>query len=163
MKHLEHLWGMNSAFKPVDWSHSTNIYEVNVRQYTSEGTFNAFAKHLPRLKDMGVKTLWFMPIHPIGIQNRKGSLGSYYSISDYEAVNPEYGTIDDFRSLVNQAHELKFKIMLDWVANHTAWDNAWTRPHPDFFTKDSNGNFAPPFPSWEDVIKLNYDNGEMRE
>src|SRR4051812_38680069 len=114
---------MNSEFKTVDWAHSTNIYEVNLRQYTNEGTFKAFAEHLPRLKNMGVETLWFMPIHPIGLQNRKGSLGSYYSISDYKNVHPDYGSLEDFKQFVESAHKMGFKIMIDWVANHTSWDH----------------------------------------
>jgi len=152
---------MNNAFRPVDWAHSTNIYEVNTRQYTSEGTFNSFAKELDRLRDMGVETLWFMPIHPIGIKNRKGSLGSYYSISNYRDTNSEFGTVEDFKNLVDKAHTLGFKILIDWVANHTAWDHVWTQSHPDFFSKDEHGNFRPPFPDWEDVIHLNYDNRDL--
>ena len=148
-------------FKPVQWAHNTNIYEVNLRQYTAEGTFNAFASHLPRLKDMGVETLWLMPIQPIGIMNRKGTLGSYYSISDYVSVNPEYGTMEDFGLLMKQTHELGFKIIIDWVANHTAWDHVWTRSDPDFFSKDENGNFRPPYPDWADVIHLNYNNRRL--
>jgi alpha-amylase len=149
---------MNSHFVTVDWAHSTNIYEVNLRQYTQEGTFNAFAKHLPRLKHMGVHTLWLMPIQPIGQLNRKGILGSYYSISDYTTVNPEYGTMDDFKSLVEYAHELGFKLIIDWVANHTSWDHVWAKKNPEFFTKDEQGNFRPPYPDWADVIDLNFDN-----
>ena len=148
-------------FIPVTWAHHTNIYEVNFRQYTQEGTFNAFAKHLPRLKDMGVQTLWLMPIQPIGKVNRKGTMGSYYSIRDYATVNPEYGTPGDFDSLVKQAHALGFKIIIDWVANHTAWDHVWTLSNADFFSKDEHGNFRPPYPDWADVIHLNYNNEEL--
>lgn len=148
-------------FKIVNWAHNTNIYEVNLRQYTQEGTFNAFASHLPRLKDMGVQTLWLMPVQPIGQLNRKGTMGSYYSISDYTSVNPEYGTLDDFKSLVQQAHQLGFKVIIDWVANHTSWDHVWTKSNPDYFTKDDQGNFRPPYPDWADVIHLNYNNGEL--
>ncbi len=152
---------MNSHFETVDWAHTTNIYEVNLRQYTEEGTFTAFAKHLPRLKNMGVHTLWLMPVQPIGILNRKGVMGSYYSISDFTAVNPEYGTLDDFKSLVMQAQEMEFKIIIDWVANHTSWDHIWTKTNPDFFTKDEQGNFRPPFPDWADVIDLNFENKDL--
>ena len=152
---------MNSHFATVDWAHNTNIYEVNLRQYTEEGTFTAFAKHLPRLKDMGVHTLWLMPIQPIGQLNRKGILGSYYSISDYTTVNPEYGTVDDFKLLVEYAHELGFKLIIDWVANHTSWDHVWTKTNPEFFTKDEQGNFRPPYPDWADVIDLNFDNRDL--
>jgi glycosidase len=146
---------MPSTFQPLAWVHSTNIYEVNVRQYTHEGTFNAFASHLPRLKEMGVQTLWFMPIHPIGKEKRLGTLGSYYSISDHQAINPEFGTLDDFKQLVSSAQELGFKIIIDWVANHTAWDHVWTKEHLDFYEKDSSGNFHPPF-DWEDVIQIDH-------
>jgi glycosidase len=152
---------MSNNFKAVDWAGTTNIYEVNLRQYSEEGTFNAFARHLPRLKNMGVQTLWLMPVQPIGKLNRKGTLGSYYSIQNYTSVNPEYGALDDFKSLVQQAHELGFKVIIDWVANHTSWDHVWTKTNPDFFTKDENGNFRPPFPDWSDVIDLNYDNREL--
>ncbi len=145
----------------VEWSRSATIYEVNIRQYTTEGTFKAFAKSLPRLKQMGVDILWFMPIHPIGELNRKGSLGSYYAVKDYTAVNPEFGTIDDFKDVVEQAHKLGMHVIIDWVANHTGWDNVWTKTHPDFYTKDKKGNFVPPVKDWTDVIDLNYDNKEL--
>jgi alpha-amylase len=148
----------NTGSSRVEWASATNIYEVNVRQYTPEGTFNAFAKELPRLKDMGVQTLWFMPIQPVGEKNRKGTLGSYYSIKDYTAINPEFGTLDDFKRLVKEAQAMGFKVIIDWVANHTSWDHVWTKSNPDFYTKDSSGNFAPPFPDWADVIDLNYHN-----
>ena len=96
-----------------------NIYEVNVRQYTKEGTFAAFAKHLPRLKEMGVKMLWLMPVTPISVQGRQGTLGSYYACSDYVSINPEFGNIDDFKQLIKQAHDLDMQLIIDWVANHT--------------------------------------------
>ena len=152
---------MSLSFKPPAWAHPTNIYEVNVRQYTPEGTLNAFAKHLPRLKDMGVETLWFMPLQPIGKRHRKGTLGSYYSISDYVSLNPEYGTFDDFAALVDEIHRHHMKVIIDWVANHTAWDHVWTLTRPDFFSKDGHGNFRPPYPDWSDVIHLNYQNDDL--
>lgn len=144
-----------------DWSHDAVIYEVNVRQYTDAGTFQAFAEHLPRLQELGVEVLWFMPIYPIGELNRKGSLGSYYSIRDYTAVNPEFGTLDDFKAVVDQAHQLGMKVILDWVANHTAWDHPWVEQHPDWYAKDSLGNMFAPF-DWTDVVQLNYDNLALR-
>jgi alpha-amylase len=150
-------------FKAVDWSHSTNVYEVNLRQYTTEGSFNAFCTHLPRLRDMGIETLWFMPITPISKLNRKGTLGSYYACSSYIQTNPEFGTIADFQALVKEAHNLGFKVIIDWVANHTGWDHEWTADHPDFFVKDRDGNFVPPVKDWEDVIKLDFDNKHMRK
>jgi alpha-amylase len=152
---------MQHFFTPVDWAHHTNIYEVNIRQYTEEGTLNAFAAHLPRLKDMGVHTLWFMPLQPIGKLHRKGTLGSYYSISDYISLNPEYGTLGDFQSLVEKIHELDMKVIIDWVANHTAWDHVWTKTNPGFFSKNEFGDFRPPYPDWSDVIHLNYDNKDL--
>lgn len=153
---------MTGNFVPNDWVHTTNIYEVNVRQYTEAGTFNAFAASLPRLKDMGVHTLWFMPVQPVGKKNRKGTLGSYYSISDYLAINPEFGTLDDFKSVVKQAQSIGFKVIIDWVANHTSWDHVWTVEHPDFYSKDESGQFRPPYPDWADVIHLNYENKALR-
>jgi len=153
---------MNAEFSTIDWARSSNIYEINVRQYTREGTFNAFANHLPRLKDMGVRILWFMPIHPIGRVNRLGSLGSYYSISDYKAVNPEFGDLDDFRQLVNTAHTMGFKVIIDWVANHTAWDHVWTYTNKDYYQLDGNGNFRAPY-DWNDVIQINHDSKDQQD
>ena len=153
-----------------EWTKNTNIYEVNVRQYTSEGTFAAFQTHLPRLRDMGVEVLWFMPVQPIGVKNRKGVLGSYYSIQDYRGVNPEFGTAEDLHALIEEAHEMGFKIMLDWVPNHTAWDHPWMHESPDFYYIDpetnriSNGrddhNNAT---DWTDVAELDYSNPAMME
>ncbi|MEW6195396.1 MAG: alpha-amylase family glycosyl hydrolase [Bacteroidota bacterium] len=144
----------------TEWSRNATIYEVNVRQFTQEGTFNAFADHLPELKAMGIDILWFMPIHPIGVKNRKGTLGSYYSVKDYKAVNPEFGSLDDFKNVVNKAHQLGMYVIIDWVANHTSWDNVWTQTHTEFYNKDNNGNFISPF-DWTDVIDLNYENKEL--
>ncbi|HOP03152.1 MAG TPA: alpha-amylase family glycosyl hydrolase [Tenuifilaceae bacterium] len=144
------------------WAKNATIYEVNIRQFTPEGTFAAFQQHLPRLKDLGVDILWIMPIHPIGELNRKGELGSYYSIKDYKAVNPEFGTIDDFKNLVNEAHKHGMKIIIDWVANHTSHDNHLAYSNPEFYVKDSIGNFVSPF-DWTDVIQLNYQNSGLRD
>lgn len=152
---------IDTKFTPVDWCHNTNIYEVNLRQYTREGTFNAFSKELFRLKDMGVETLWFMPITPIAIKRRLGTLGSYYACSDYTNTNPEFGTIEDFKNLVKTAHQMGFKVLIDWVANHTGYDHIWTKKNPDFYKKNDTGNFYDAH-GWEDVIDLNYDNYQMR-
>jgi glycosidase len=134
-----------------------------VRQYTPEGTFNAFAKHLPRLKKMGVQTLWFMPINPIGILDRKGVLGSYYAVRNYKAINPEFGTMEDWNNLVKQCHKMGFKIIIDWVANHTAADHYWLKNHPNFYVLDSITHKAiSPF-DWTDARKLNYKNKELRD
>ncbi|MDK2841053.1 MAG: hypothetical protein PWQ17_558 [Anaerophaga sp.] len=145
------------------WSKDAVIYEVNIRQYTEEGTFNAFSSHLPRLKELGVDILWLMPVHPIGEKNRKGTLGSYYSIKDYKAINPEFGTLEDFKSLVDKVHEMDMHLVLDWVANHTAWDHPWITEHPEWYTKNDAGEIIPPEPDWSDVADLNYDNQQLRE
>ncbi|MGI8950543.1 MAG: alpha-amylase family glycosyl hydrolase [Chitinophagaceae bacterium] len=142
------------------WIMQGNIYEVNVRQYTPEGTFKAFEKSLPRLKNMGVQTLWFMPINPISKVERKGTLGSYYAISNYTAINPEFGTMNDWKSLVKKCHEMGFKVIIDWVANHTGADNYWLEKHPDFYVKDSSGKAISQF-DWTDTRKLNYNNSEL--
>ena len=152
---------MSYDFQPLNWTHNTNIYEVNIRQYTKEGSFKAFGKELPRLKDMGVKTLWFMPITPIAQKNKKGVLGSYYAASDYISINPEFGTLDDFRILVKDAHELGFKVIIDWVANHTGWDHKWTTEHPDYYKKDpATGDFQIAS-GMDDIIELNFHNQEL--
>jgi len=152
-----------STVSHPEWSKNASIYEVNVRQYTPEGTFNAFAEHLDRLQDLGVDILWFMPITPIGELNRKGTLGSYYSVKDYTGINPEFGTIDDFKKLVEEIHSRDMYVILDWVANHTAWDHPWTISNPEFYTLDEDGNFVPPIEDWSDVIDLNYDNKDLWE
>jgi len=144
-----------------DWARSATIYEVNVRQYTNEGTFSAFAKSLPRLKSLGVKILWLMPIQPISVKNRKGTLGSEYSVADYKGINPEYGKASDFTALVTTAHQLGFKVILDWVANHSGWDNPWTA-NKSWYHQDSSGNIISPNPDWSDVAWLNYDNQDLR-
>ncbi len=144
------------------WIMNGNIYEVNVRQYTPQGTFNAFSKHLVRLKNMGVQTLWFMPINPISKVGRKGKLGSYYAVENYTAVNPEFGNINDFKVLVSKAHALGMKVVIDWVPNHTGADNVWLTTHPDFFVKDSTGKAAVPY-NWSDVRQLDYKNVVMQD
>jgi alpha-amylase len=153
---------MSEAFSPVEWSRTASIYEVNLRQYTPEGTMAAFEKELPRLKDMGIDILWFMPITPISKEKRIGTLGSYYSCSDYTAINPEFGTLDDFKRLVATAHAMGLRVIIDIVANHTGWDHVWTREHPDYYRLGSHGEFYDPH-GWEDVIDLNYDNPALRK
>ncbi len=110
------------------------------------GILRELKKGFPKLKKLGVTILWIMPIHPVGVLNRKGPLGSQYSVQDYYAINPEFGTLDDFRRLVNSAHKLGFHLIIDLVANHTAWDSKLIKEHPDWFTKDSAGNIVPPNP-----------------
>jgi glycosidase len=147
-----------------EWSKNSVVYEVNVRQYTKEGTFNAFAEHLPRLKQLGVDVLWFMPINPIGIKNRKEALGSYYSVKDYTDVNPEFGTLGDFKKLVEKSHELGFYVIIDWVPNHSSWDNKLAEEHPDWYVKDSTGNFIPPIGTdWTDVIQFDWSKNELQD
>jgi glycosidase len=152
-----------SAVIHPEWSRNAVIYEVNIRQYTPEGTFKALEQHLPRLKETGVDILWLMPVNPIGVKNRKGSLGSYYSIKDYMAVNPEYGTMDDFKTLVKKAHELGMKVIIDWVANHTSWDNNLITEHPEWYVKDSVGNIVSPVADWTDVADLDYSQPGLRD
>jgi alpha-amylase len=152
---------MNIRFEPPRWSINTSLYEVNIRQYTAEGTFKAFAKELPRLHDMGIKVLWFMPVTPISKEKRLGSLGSYYACSDYKDTNPEFGTVSEFRSLVKKAHDLGLKVIIDWVANHTGWDHVWTKEHPGYYKKNSKGEFYDNN-NWTDVIDLNYYDHAMR-
>jgi cyclomaltodextrinase / maltogenic alpha-amylase / neopullulanase len=145
------------------WSYNLSVYEVNVRQYTREGTFAAFGTHLDRLKDLGAGILWFMPIHPIGVKNRIGSLGSYYSVKDYYGINPEFGTLNDFKAVVDSIHKKGMYVLMDWVANHTSWDNDLTLTHPDYYQKSAAGAFiAPPGTNWTDVIQLNYNNPDVR-
>jgi len=147
-----------------DWAYNQTIYEVNIRQFSQEGSFEAVKEALPRLKSMGVGIIWLMPIHPIGEVNRKGSLGSYYSVKDYFEVNPEFGTKDDFKSLVRAVHDHEMYLILDWVANHTAWDNPIASTHPEYFETNEEGNFIPPRGTdWDDVIQLDYSNPEVRD
>lgn len=143
------------------WLDTCVLYEVNIRQYTEEGTFKAFEAHLDRLKNMGVNTLWFMPIHPISETERKGTLGSYYAVDDYMAVNPEFGTMEDFQHLVDKAHDMGFKVILDWVANHTGWDHKWIDEHDEWYEHDEDGEITYPY-DWTDIAELNFDNYEMR-
>jgi len=152
---------MSQNFSTVNWAKGSNIYEVNIRQYTKEGTFAAFAKHLPRLKEMGVEMIWLMPITPISQKVRQGKLGSYYACSSYTSINPEFGSLKDFKNLVNESHQLGFKIIIDWVANHTGWDHHWTFEHPDWYRKDAGGGFTE-INGWHDVIDLDFSKEPMR-
>lgn len=151
-----------------EWSRDAVIYEVNIRQYTPEGTFNAFKAHLPRLDSLGVDILWLMPLQPIGVAARKGGLGSYYSIRDYRAANPEFGTIDDLKAVVDSAHVLGMKVILDWVANHTAHDHGWTVSHPDWYVRTADGRISNALDrdgketDWTDVAELDFSKPEMR-
>ncbi|MEM6348729.1 MAG: alpha-amylase family glycosyl hydrolase [Bacteroidota bacterium] len=153
-----------------DWHKNATIYEVNLRHYTQEGTFRSFETELPRLKAMGIDILWFMPINPISIKNRKGELGSPYAVADYKDVNPDYGTIDDFKHILAAIHEQGMYCIIDWVPNHTGWDNPWITEHPEWYTQDADGNIIDPIDyntgkswGWTDVADLNYDVPEMRK
>ncbi|MCI1186236.1 alpha-amylase family glycosyl hydrolase [Hymenobacter sp. DH14] len=145
-----------------EWARHATIYQVNVRQYTPQGTFRAAEADLPRLQKMGVGILWLMPINPIGRSHRKGTLGSAYSVRDYRAVNPDLGTLADLQHYVNTAHRLGMHVILDWVANHTAWDSNLTTEHPDWYTRDAKGQFRPPVADWQDVIDLDYSKPALR-
>ncbi len=160
---------IHGRVSPPEWSYAANIYEVNIRQYTPEGTFNAFSKHLPRLKKMGVDILWLMPIHPISEPKRKGSLGSYYAVSDFRAVNPLFGTHTDFKALVDSAHAQGMHVILDWVPHHTGWDHPWITEHPEYYNTDEKGEIRDPINEetgepwgWTDVAELKLESPEMR-
>ncbi|MBP9884624.1 MAG: alpha-glucosidase C-terminal domain-containing protein [Chitinophagales bacterium] len=161
-----------NSYKPVKyvelthpfWSRNATIYEVNIRQYTPEGTFKAFAAHLPRLKEMGIDIIWLMPVHPIGEKNRKGTLGSYYAVKDYYGINPEFGTLEDFKALVEKIHSMGMYVIIDWVANHSAWDNTLVTEHPEWYTKTMEGNFQPtPWYDWEDIIDFDFEQAGLRQ
>jgi glycosidase len=155
----------------VPWSRHAAIYQVNIRQFTVDGTLKAAMSDLPRLKALGVDILWLMPLQPIGKVERKGTLGSYYSIRDYTAVNPEFGALADARAFVHAAHALGMKVILDWVANHTAFDHPWAREHLDWYKLDAHGDIFPVTfnagkpneERWSDVTALNYDRPELRD
>lgn len=155
------------------------IYEANIRQYSPEGTFNAFTKDMPKLKKLGVKILWLMPIHEIGLIKRKAKgdvlieeikdtaerkkyHGSHYSVKDYRSLNPNYGNKEDFKKLIAEAHKNGIYVILDWVANHSAWDHAWVTQHNDYYTRDKNGKMIAPF-DWTDVAELDFENKNLRK
>lgn len=148
------------TLKHPDWAYNATIYELNTRQFTPEGTFAAAEAELPTLKALGIDIIWVMPIQPIGEIGRKGTLGSYYAVKDYCAFNPEFGTREDFVSFLNTAHDLGMSVILDWVANHTSPDNAWTNNY-DWHYRDSLGNLMVQY-DWTDIAKLNYENQDMR-
>jgi glycosidase len=147
-----------------EWTRNATIYELNTRQFTKEGTFAAAEAHLPRLKALGVDIVWLMPIHEIGVKNRKGTLGSPYSVKDYRSVNPELGTLKDLKHLVDAAHAQGLHVILDWVANHTAWDNRLVTEHPEWYARDWKGRFCPtPWWDWSDIIDLDYRQEGLRQ
>jgi glycosidase len=156
------FWAKAQHRDAKSWSANAVVYEVNVRQYSEKGDFNSVTQQLPRLKNLGVDVLWMMPVHPIGEINRKGGQGSYYSVKDYRGIDPSYGTESDLRNLVNAAHALGMKVIIDWVANHTAWDHEWIKQHPDWYVQNDKGEIQTQY-DWTDVAKLNYGNPAMRE
>lgn len=152
------------AFSSPEWARSATLYQLNTRQLTGDGTFAAAEEHLPRIRGLGVDIVWLMPIHPIGRERRKGTLGSPYSVRDHHAVNPELGTLDDLRSLVDRAHGLGMRVILDWVANHTAWDHPLVTEHPEWYARDWKGDFRPtPWWDWTDVIDLDFGVPEVHD
>lgn len=155
-------FGEVTQVKHPDWSTKVSIYEVNVRQFTKEGTFKALESHLPRLKELGTDIIWLMPIHPIGEINRKGTLGSFYSVKDYRGINPDYGDTISFKRFVKKAHDQGLYVIIDWVPNHSAWDNPLVKQHPEWYAKDSTGKMFSPY-DWTDVVKFDYNNQEMRQ
>ena len=142
------------------WAYDATIFELNTRQATEEGTFAAAEALLPTLRENGIDIIWVMPCQPIGVITRKGTLGSYYSIIDYCAINPEFGTRKDFEHFLKEAHKQGFKVILDWVANHTAPDSEWTK-NEGWHYRDSLGNLMVQY-DWTDISKLNYENQDMR-
>jgi len=163
---------MESPYKPKPfvtistpgWAKNTAIYQINTRLFTPEGTFGAAELHLPRLRELGVDILWLMPVHEIGKKNRKGTLGSPYSVRDYYSVNPEFGTLDDLKHFINSAQAAGFKVILDWVPNHTSWDNPLVEEHPEWYARDWKGDFRPtPWWDWNDIIELDYRHEGLRE
>ena len=150
--------------KHPEWSKNAIIYQINTRQFTPEGTFRAAEKQLPRLKELGVDIVWLMPINKIGVRNRKGTLGSPYAVQDYYSVNPEFGTLDDLKHFVDAAHQQHMSVILDWVANHTAWDNVLVSQHPEWYMRDWKGDFTPtPWWDWSDIINLDYSHEGLRK
>ncbi len=148
----------------AEWTRDAVLYQINTRQFTSEGTFAAAQAHLPRLADMGVDIIWLMPIHPIGELNRKGSLGSPYAVRDYRAVNPEFGIEAEFRAFVDEAHQLGMKVILDWVANHSAFDNPLIQSHPEWYTRSPEGALMSPVGTdWSDVADFDYSQPGLRQ
>ncbi|MES3023550.1 MAG: alpha-amylase family glycosyl hydrolase [Pseudomonadota bacterium] len=152
-----------APFPHAEWSKNASIYQINTRQFTPEGTLRAAERQLPRLKELGTTIIWLMPIHPIGKEHRKGELGSPYAVQDYFAVNPELGTMADFKQFVTTAHRLGLHVILDWVGNHTAWDNVIRKDHPDWYLKNRKGQPRPtPWFDWDDIIELDYNSPGLR-
>ena len=153
----------NIAARPApDWLRAGVIYEIFPRDFSAAGNLNGITAQLDRLQDLGVTILWIMPLHPIGEMDRKGEWGSPYSIKDYYAIDPACGTLADFKRLVSGAHQRGMKVLMDLVADHTAWDSVMMK-HPEFYKHDRRGKVIPPVPAWTDVAALNYANVQLRE
>lgn len=146
----------------ADWVKDACIYSVYLRSASKEGTFAGLEKRIPELKDMGITVLWLLPIHPVGVKNRKGRLGSPYAVKDYYGINPEFGTMKDFKKLLATVHQNGMKLIIDLVANHTAWDSKLIYEHPEWFTKDAKGKIIAPNADWTDVADLDYSNLALR-
>lgn len=162
----------NSRYEPKnyveiitpEWVKNATIYELNIRQFSKEGTFQAVKKQLSRLKKMGIDIIWLMPIHPIGEVHRKGTLGSYYSVKDYYGINPEFGSEEDFKDLIKAIHEAGMYVIIDWVANHTSWDNELVEKHPDWYMKSRKNTFqSTRWRDYDDIIEFDYKNPALRK
>ncbi len=151
------------ALRSADWVKDAVVYSVYLRSFSPEGTFAGLERRLSELQELGVTVLWLLPIHPVGEKNRKGALGSPYAVQDYYGINPEFGTMNDFRRLVTAAHKNGMKIIIDLVANHTAWDSKLITEHPEWFVKDRSGKIVAPNPDWTDVAKLDYSRSGLRK
>jgi cyclomaltodextrinase / maltogenic alpha-amylase / neopullulanase len=145
------------------WVADQTLYEVNLRSFSPEANLEGFRNQLPRLRELGVGTLWFMPVYPIGSANHAGRLGSPYAVKNYRDFNPEFGTLADFKSVIDQAHRMGMFVIIDWVGNHTALDHPWVTQHPDWYKHDSTGQFLHPMPTWQDVYALNYQSADLRK
>jgi len=151
----------------TSWVHHSALYEVFVRDFSPTGDFRGVTDGLDRIEASGANVLWLMPIYPVGVLNHKGDLGSSYAVRDYRAINPDYGTAADFQALVRAVHQRGMKLILDWVPNHTAWDNPWIKSHPDFYARDERGEITVPrddngnLTDWTDVAQLDYRNPEL--
>lgn len=160
---LKSIYHGKPARASAEWVRNARIYSVYLRSFSEEGTFAGLEKRIPELKDLGVNVLWLMPIHPIGEKRRKGRLGSPYAVKDFYAVNPEFGTMSDFKRLLAAVHKSGMKLIIDLVANHTAWDNSLITKHPEWYTRDEKGNILSPNEDWTDVADLDYSNATLRE
>src|SRR5205814_9842581 len=139
------------------WVRDGVIYQIFPRAFSVEGNFNGITKQLDRLKELGVTILWLMPIHPIGQEKKKGTIGSPYAVQDYYGINPDYGAKDDLKRLISEAHKRGLKVIIDIVANHTAWDSVMMK-NKAWYTQNEKGEIIPPVPDWADVADLNYNN-----